>query len=139
ITVQASAGAGGTTTQSFTINVTNVLPTVPTDSDAATNQVPEGAANGTAVGITATSTDPNGPAVTFSLTNDAGGRFAINSSTGVVTVANGTLLNSETASSHSITVQANAGAGGTTSQSFTINVTNVAPTVPTDSDAATNQ
>ena len=52
------------------------------------------------MGITASSTDVNGPAVTYSLTDDAGGRFAIDATTGVVTVANGTLLDFETATSH---------------------------------------
>ena len=48
--------------------------------------------------------------MTYSLTDNAGGRFAINSSNGVVTVANGALLDYETAHSHNITVQATAGA-----------------------------
>ena len=49
--------------------------------------------------------DP-GDTVTYSLTDDAGGRFAIHPTTGVVTVANGALLNYETAASHGITVKA---------------------------------
>jgi len=129
ITVQASDGAGGTSTESFTIAVTNVNPTTPTDANATSNTVAEGAANGTTVGVTASSSDPNGPAVTYSLTNNAGGRFVINSSTGVVTVANGTLLDYEAATSHSITVQASDGAGGTSSQSFTINLINLQATL----------
>ena len=44
------------------IGVTNVAPSAPTDSNGAANTVVEGAANGTAVGITASSTDVNGPA-----------------------------------------------------------------------------
>jgi len=52
----------------------------------------EGAANGTAVGITASSSDVNGGTITYSLVDNAGGRFAIDGSTGVVTVADGTLL-----------------------------------------------
>jgi hypothetical protein len=44
----------------------------------------------TVVGITALGTDADvGATVTYSLSNDAGGRFAINASTGVITVANG--------------------------------------------------
>ncbi|MDT9071179.1 cadherin repeat domain-containing protein, partial [Escherichia coli] len=43
---------------------------------------------GTAVGVTASSTDVNGPAVTYSLTGDtSGGGFTINAATGVVTIA----------------------------------------------------
>src|SRR5207244_1438159 len=92
ITVKAADASGAFTTQSFTIDVTDVAPSVPTDGNAAANTVAEGAANGTLVGITASSTDVNGPNVTFSLTDNAGGRFAIDASTGVVSVANGTLL-----------------------------------------------
>jgi hypothetical protein len=78
-----------------------------TDSNAATNAVAEGAANGTAVGVTALATDPDGSAgVSYSLDANAGGRFAINATTGVVTVANGSLLDFETSTSHDITVRA---------------------------------
>src|SRR5206468_1029446 len=125
ITVQASDGAGPTSSQTFTINVSDVNQIGRAASKAAANTVAEGAANGSLVGITAFSTDPNGPAVTFALSDDAGGRFAINATTGVVTVADGTLLNYEDATSHSITVQASDGAGPTSSQTFTINVSDV--------------
>jgi len=42
---------------------------------------------------------------TFDLTNDAGGRFAIDSDTGEITVANGSLLDFESSTSHNITVE----------------------------------
>src|SRR5205823_1549955 len=78
--------------------------------------VAEGAANGTTVGLRASASDPKGTAggagVIFSLTNDAGGRFAIDASTGVVTVANSALIDFETATSHTVAVQASDGAGG---------------------------
>ena len=55
--------------------------------------VAENAVNGTATG-TVTGADPDaGATLSYSLTNDAGGRFAINATTGAITVANGTLLN----------------------------------------------
>ena len=74
--------------------------------------------------------------MTYRLTDDAGGRFAINPTTGVV-MANGALLNYETATSHTITVQASDGSLNS-SDSFTINVGNVAPSTPADSNAAAN-
>lgn len=43
-----------------------------------------------------------GDTLTYILQNDAGGRFAINSSTGQITVANGSLLDFETSTSHSV-------------------------------------
>ena len=58
------------------------------------------------------------------------GRFAIDASTGVVTVADASLLNFEANTSHQITVRASDGTD-TTDQNFTIAVTDVneAPTV----------
>jgi hypothetical protein len=47
--------------------------------------VGESAINGTTVGITALATDADATdTVTYSLDDDAGGRFAVNSTTGVV-------------------------------------------------------
>jgi hypothetical protein len=138
ITAQASDGTLSSS-QTFTIAVTDVAPSAPTDVNGATNTVAEGAANGSTVGITASSVDPNGPATTYALTDSAGGRFAINSSTGVVTVANGAAIDFETASGHAygITVQATNGAL-TTSSAFSIGVTDVGPSAPTDTNGAGN-
>jgi autotransporter-associated beta strand protein len=127
IMVEASDGLGGTSTASFMIDVTNVDPTTPTDANGAPNTVSSGSPNGTPVGITASSTDPNGPAVSYTLINTAGGRFAIHPSTGVVTVANSGLISG--AASYSITVQASDGAGGSAQAMFNINVANTNPIV----------
>ena len=95
----------------FTINVNDVdefdVGAV-TDSDAAANAVNENAANGTVVGVTALASDADATnnTITYTLDDNAGGRFAIDGSTGVVTVANGTLLDREVAASHNITVRA---------------------------------
>ena len=68
--------------------MTDVAPSTPVDSNAGANTVAEGAADGSTVGITASSTDINGPGVTYSLVGDtSGGGFTINATTGVVTVA----------------------------------------------------
>lgn len=136
ITVEASDGTN-VSTQDFTIAVTNVAPSIPSDADAAANSVSEGAINGDLVGIDADSGDAHGGAITFSLTNDAGGRFAINPVTGIVRVANASLLNFESATRHVITVQASDGTNSTTAD-FTISVTNVAPAAPIDGDNAAN-
>ncbi|WP_210520952.1 cadherin domain-containing protein [Hymenobacter terricola] len=114
------------TSNTVTVNLTNVneAPSTPIDANPAANTVAENAANGTLVGITASATDPEGTVLTYSLTDDAGGRFAIKANTGVVTVANGLLLNYEANTSHSITVRASDGALFSF-QSFTIQVTDV--------------
>ncbi|GAB3831154.1 hypothetical protein GCM10028895_48170 [Pontibacter rugosus] len=127
--------------QAITVNVTNVneAPSTPTDINAAANTVAENAATGTLVGITARSTDPDGGTISYALTNDAGGRFSINSTSGVVTVANGALLDFESATSHSITVRASDGVVFSATQNFTINVTNVneAPVITSNGGSAT--
>ena len=65
----------------------------------------ENAAIGTAVGITAFANDADGTdTVSYSLDDDAGGRFSIDANTGVVTVAGG--IDREAAASYNITVRA---------------------------------
>ena len=61
ITVQANDGIV-TSSQTFAIGVNDVAPSAPVDCNGATNTVAEGAANGSTVGVTAFSTDINGPA-----------------------------------------------------------------------------
>jgi hypothetical protein len=76
------------------------------DEDAGQNHVLEGAAHGTVVGVSAHANQSLGGAVIYSLTNDAGGRFTIDPSTGVVTVANSVAIDYETAHQHTIIVRA---------------------------------
>jgi hypothetical protein len=146
ITVLATSADGSFGSQSFTVNLSDVdefdVGAV-TDSNAGANSLAENAANGTTVGVTALATDADGTTntITYSLSDAAGGRFAIHSSTGVVTVANGTLLNYESATSHSITVLATSADSSTSSQSFTINLSDVDEFdvgVVTDSNAGAN-
>jgi Big-like domain-containing protein/cadherin-like protein/VCBS repeat protein len=132
ITVQATDGTTPSATQDFLIAVTDAPPSVPTDGDGGADTVSEGAANGATVGIDADSTDVNSGTVTFSLFDDAGGRFTIDPTTGVVTVANAALLNFENATSHGITVRASDPSGAFSDQGFTIAVTNVAPVATGD-------
>ena len=135
LTIEVTDDAAATATATMTINLTNTAPSLPVDGDAAADSVSEGAINGDSVGVDADSSDIHGGAINFSLTDNAGGRFAINGLTGVVTVANASRLNFESASSHSITVQAGDGTNHST-QNFTIAVTNVPPSLPVDGDAA---
>ncbi|WP_461537953.1 tandem-95 repeat protein [Spongorhabdus nitratireducens] len=94
--------------------------------------IAENSSNTASVGTVAAS-DTDGDSLTYSLTDNAGGRFAINSSTGEITVADGSLLDHETAGSHSVTVQVSDGYL-TDSRSYTIYVTNVND-APDSSDA----
>jgi Ca2+-binding RTX toxin-like protein len=108
----------------ITLPTSGTAPTVPTDSNTTADSISEGAINGATVGITAFASDLES-GVTYSLINNAGGRFAINSITGLITVANGSLLDFETAQSHSIAVQASDSNGGGATKAFNITLTNV--------------
>lgn len=137
ITVRATDGQGASET-SFTIDVANAPPSVPTDADTTANLVSENTANGALVGITASAAEPKTGTVSYSLSDDAGGRFAIDAVTGVVTVADASKLNFEMAASHQITVRATDGQGLFTSQAFTIAIANVANDAPQDDNSAPN-
>ena len=97
------------------------------DMDTAPNSVNENVPSGTAVGITAFAHDADATtnAITYSLTDNAGGRFAIDSVTGVVAVAPAAVLDREAAASHNITVRATSADGSFSTQSFTINIDDV--------------
>ncbi len=69
--------------------------------------------------------------------NSAGGRFAINTTTGQLTVSNGSLLNFEASSNHTIVVRTTDAAGLTFDQTMTVSVTDVNETPTALVDTAT--
>ena len=94
ITVLASSSC---TVETFTINVINASDhdiLSMTDLDSSINIVPEFVTDGALVGITASSPDPDTgvDTVTYRLLDDAHGRFAIDETSGVVTVADASSL-----------------------------------------------
>ena len=145
VTVTATSSDGSTSNETFTINLTDDTSEASvgavTDSDASGNSVDESASNGAVVGITALASDADGTdSVTYSLFDDAGGLFAIDANTGVVTVAGS--LDAETATSHNITVLATSTDGTTSNATFAIAVNDLNETAISaisDSDGATNQ
>ena len=139
VTVLATSTDGSTNTQSFTIGVKNIndnpVSTI-ADSNAADNRVDENAVVGTVVGVTASATDGDaGTTISYSLLDNAGGKFAIGSASGVITVAGS--LDYETATSHSVTVQATSSDGSTNTQIFTTGVNNVNDNTPVFTSGAT--
>jgi len=134
--VLATSSDGTSSAQNFTINLNDVNEFgvgAVTDVNAAANSVAENAANGTVVGIAAGASDADATnnTITYALSDSAGGRFSIDASTGVVTVANGTLLDYESASSHTVTVTAWSSDGSASSQAFTIQLVPVNDNAPT--------
>ena len=100
----------------------------------------EDAVVGTAVGLTACASDADATnnTITYTLDDDAGGRFAIDANTGVVTVAGG--LDYETATSHDVTVRATSSDGSlrrpSRSRSMSTDVNELGVAAISDTDAA---
>jgi Ca2+-binding RTX toxin-like protein len=125
IIVEAATAGLVSAPATFVIEVTdaNDPPAPVTDADEYANEVSEAIANGTAVGITVAAPDFNGDGVTYSLIDDAGGRFAIDPVTGVITVANGMLLDYETQANWTVKARATDAHGAFSDQDFTIALT----------------
>ena len=141
IRVQALSTDGSSTTRDFAFVITDVnefTTTAVTDVDAATETIAENVFVGASVGITAFADDLDGTdTISYSLLNDAGGRFAIDPVTGVVTIASA--IDYETGTSHTIRVQALSTDGSSTFRNFNIAVTDVneyATTAISDLDPA---
>ncbi len=80
-------------------------------------------------------------ALTYTLTaQTVAGAFAINNDTGVITVANGALLNFEAQTSHTLTVRVTDGSGATFDKNYTISLNNLTEenTAPTDLSSGVN-
>jgi VCBS repeat-containing protein len=142
ITVRATSADGSTADQAFSIAIDDVnefAVTTPADTDAAADAVNENSVIGTVVGVNAHASDADATTnvVSYSLTDNAGGKFAINATTGVVTVAGA--VDREVDASLDITVRATSQDGSHADQVFTIAVNDVnefAVTTPADTDAA---
>jgi hypothetical protein len=133
ITVTATSD-GVSTSADFTITVTDVnhAPTGLTDTDTAANTVSEDTVIGSSVGLTIAASDTDGDTLTYTLSSDAGGLFAINTTTGVVTVASSL---SGKAGSYTVTATASDGALSA-SADFTITVDAVTSSTGTDSGSS---
>ncbi|TIS41566.1 MAG: hypothetical protein E5X01_07940, partial [Mesorhizobium sp.] len=125
LTVAATSSDGSTANKVFTLAVLDspepVAFNTPPDANTAANQIGQNAAAGTAVGITASATDPDaGSTVTYSL-NDP--RFAINPSTGVITRSSTGTLNAQSEPTVALTVTATSSDGSTNTHAFNVDVT----------------
>ncbi len=96
----------------------------PTAILLSTSSVDEMASDDSIVGVLS-ATDPDGGTPTFTLLNDAGGRFWLDGDT--IKVADGLLLDFEQSSSHVIRVRVDDGAGGVIERDLIITVGNVDP------------
>jgi protocadherin Fat 4 len=145
ITVRATSSDGSFTDQNFTIAINDLdefnVGAV-TDTNATSNNVDENASVGTVVQITALAADADATnnTITYSLQNNDGGRFAIDSITGVVTVA-GAIDREADGASRTITVRATSSDGSFTDQTFNITINDLDEFnvgAVTDTNAITN-
>ena len=127
LSITVTDGDGGTTSAQTVVMSVTAVNDAPSISSS-TFTIAENASVGAAVG-TKTGTDVDGDTLTYTITagND-GGLFAINSGSGAITVASG--LNHETASSHSLTVQAaDAALSATATVTVTVGDVNEVPSI----------
>jgi hypothetical protein len=82
---------------------------------------PNGTIIGTAIGVDPDANDP----LTYELVFSAGGRFAIDATTGVVRVANSALLDYDAIHSHEVTIKATDAGGLAIIRPFTITLSNI--------------
>jgi VCBS repeat-containing protein len=124
IEVTVTDAGGLSASQTFTIAVTDVNE-APSIAALSASEVAENSAAGTVVGSVSASDPDAGEVLTYTLTDHAGGRFAIDPHTGVITVAGGALLDHESAAEHDIEVTVTDAGGLSASRAFTIAVTDV--------------
>jgi VCBS repeat-containing protein len=120
--VDAAGAKSAPQTFKLTVNAVN---DAPRDILLSNASVLENKAAGTEIGKL-TASDPEGGAFTFALLDNAGGRFAVDAATGLLTVASNSALDYEQAKSHTIRVQVKDSAGAAYEETFTINVEDVA-------------
>ena len=133
VTVTADDGNGNTDTIALTITVTDVNenPTF-NDQPATSREVSENTGTGQDIGLPVAATDPDtGNTLTYSIDATGATSFDIDSASGQIKTKSGVTYDHETEPTHSVTVKADDGNGGTDTIAVTINVTNVneAPTV----------
>jgi len=143
-TYTISDGQGGTDTATVTLTVDAVNDSISlvSDSNSAANTIAENVSNGAEIGITANAVDVDGDTVNYSIVDSNGdsvtnGPFTINENTGVVTLRDNTQIDYESDTSHDIQIKATSSDGTSSTQTFTINVTdideNIAPEAVNDS------
>jgi Ca2+-binding RTX toxin-like protein len=135
IAVRVSDSSNHVFDKPITVQVSNVAPNLPSDANTLPNQIAEGAANDSLVGITIASSDVNGGLISYSLVNSADGRFKIDATTGAVTVANSAFINYTSASSHVIMAKATDAGGAFRTQDFVIAVVKVRNVINGTADA----
>ncbi len=135
LNIQASDAAGNTTTQTVTLNVTNVDEAPPVVPSGQVINYAENHAIGTVVGVVGSVSATDDIGVTgYQIVGGTGAAYYSIDANGQITLTNAAANNFEGASnSFTLNIQASDAAGNTTTQTVTLNVTNVdeaPPVVP---------
>jgi len=96
--------------------------TAATDLTISNDTVLEGSLSGSSVGTVSAVDQDDGETFTYELTDNASGRFAIDSASGEVTVADADLLNPAADTGYSITVRVTDGGGEAYEETFGIHI-----------------
>jgi large repetitive protein len=123
IRVRVTNGVGLSLDQVFPITITNVNE-APTAISLSNSSVAETSPTGTVIGTLSTQDPDRNDSFTYTLTNNAGGRFQIVGNQ--LQVANGALLDYETNASHTIEIRSTDTGGLSNTQSIQITVTDIA-------------
>ena len=132
IVVRALAADGQSSTETFTITVGDVNESsisAVTDVDSTENQIREDAGAGTVVGVTARAIDDDVTATVSYEVDDP--RFEIDGD-GVVTLAEGARFDADTEGDVTFTVTATSSDGSSSSETYSIRVTDLNDETPTD-------
>ena len=122
VSVTATDGSATPATTTLTLSA-DAYETAPEDLVLDNATIAENADIGDVVGV-ASATDLDGDTLTYSLVDDAGGKFQINAETGEITVAD--RLDFETSPTHDLVVEVTDG-DTTISENFTVSVGDIAP------------
>ncbi|MGR3278684.1 FG-GAP-like repeat-containing protein [Acaryochloris marina NIES-2412] len=122
IRVQSTDQGGLSVEKVFTVNITDVNEQ-PTQITLSQSAVEENSATGTVVGQLSSLDPDQGDSHTYELVDDAGGRFQIVGDQ--LQVADGTLIDFETATEYSLTLRSTDAGGLSTTQGLTIQVLDV--------------
>lgn len=123
VTLTANDGSANSAPVTFTFIANPVGFGIPTAITLSANSVAENSAAGTVVGTLGAVDADNASGHTFALVDDAGGRFALNGIS--LVVADGALLDYESAPSHAVTVRVTDPDNHTFSQQLTVAVSNI--------------
>ena len=133
ITVKATSSDGSSTTHTFTVSVTDVNDNDPIITASQSFSVDENSADGASIGTVA-ATDADLTATTYQDWTIAGGNtnnaFAINSSTGEITVATSSQLDTETTPSYTLTFTVSDGANISSAETVTISINDLNDNAP---------